>query len=100
MSISFHPAARAEFDEATAFYEAATPGLGVTFVGAIGAALVRLEDRPHVAPRLPRRPHVRRAVVQAFPYAIVYTISGDELRVLAIAHQHRKPRYWANRLSS
>jgi hypothetical protein len=30
---------------------------------------------------------------------VVYTLEGDDLLVLAIAHQHRKPGYWRNRLN-
>ncbi|MDZ7625850.1 MAG: hypothetical protein U5J96_15570 [Ignavibacteriaceae bacterium] len=41
--------------------------------------------------------HTRKAVVNVFPYNIVYTIHNDYIQVIAIAHQHRKPNYWLDR---
>jgi toxin ParE2 len=32
-----------------------------------------------------------------FPYSVIYALENDELVVLAIAHQHRKPFYWRDR---
>jgi hypothetical protein len=37
--------------------------------------------------------------VHGFPYDVVYQVEQDELQVLAVAHQHRKPGYWRERLS-
>lgn len=42
---------------------------------------------------------IRRCRLRRFPYSEVYTQEGAELLVLAIAHQHRKPGYWRNRLN-
>lgn len=40
---------------------------------------------------------VRKQPMKRFPYNIIYRISDRDLRVLAVAHQSRKPRYWADR---
>ena len=32
-----------------------------------------------------------------FPYSLVYTVSGDEIRILAVAHHSRRPGYWTGR---
>jgi len=32
-----------------------------------------------------------------FPYSLVYIVSKDEIRILAVAHQSRRPDYWAGR---
>ena len=39
----------------------------------------------------------RRYTMKHFPYSLVYTVSGDEIRVLAVAHHSRRPGYWASR---
>jgi len=39
----------------------------------------------------------RRLVMDRFPYSIIYTISGEQIRILAIAHHSRKPNYWRDR---
>ena len=47
----------------------------------------------------PLTPHIRRCRLRRFPYSVVYTQDGNDLLVLAIAHQHRKPDYWRNRFN-
>lgn len=32
-----------------------------------------------------------------FPYTVWYEIAGDDVTVLAVAHQRRQPRYWKQR---
>jgi len=41
---------------------------------------------------------VRRYVMQAYPYVLPYSVWGDTVRVLAVAHTSRKPGYWLPRL--
>ena len=40
----------------------------------------------------------RRALLEGFPYAVVYRqVSDDEIEIVAVAHLRRRPKYWANR---
>jgi len=40
----------------------------------------------------------RRALLEGFPYAVVYCEdSDDEIEIVAVAHLRRRPKYWANR---
>lgn len=41
--------------------------------------------------------HRRRFPLKRFPFAIIYRISGDTLRVLTIAHRRQKPGFWRGR---
>ena len=41
---------------------------------------------------------VRRARVAGFPYSVAFVELEHELRVIAIAHDKRKPGYWLKRL--
>jgi hypothetical protein len=36
--------------------------------------------------------------LKRFPYGIVYQIRGDEISIVAVAHLHRQPGYWSERL--
>ena len=38
-----------------------------------------------------------RLYFKRFPYTLVFRMTGDVLRVLAIAHQSRAPEYWVGR---
>jgi hypothetical protein len=48
--------------------------------------------------RLPVDLTVRRRAVQRFPYHVVYLELPTHIRILAIAHDRRKPGYWNDRL--
>ena len=36
--------------------------------------------------------------VGRFPYSLVYGIDEETVVVIAVAHLHREPRYWVDRL--
>ena len=38
-------------------------------------------------------------ILNPFPYTVHYDLVGSDVTVLAIAHQRRKPGYWARRSS-
>jgi hypothetical protein len=41
---------------------------------------------------------IRRFVLSQFPYYLLYRpLQGGGLRILAVAHQKRHPRYWIGR---
>jgi hypothetical protein len=42
-------------------------------------------------------PTIRQALLRRFRYRIVFVEFSDEVRVLAVAHMHRKPGYWKSR---
>lgn len=93
--------AEAELASAHSRYEESVVGLGEELAEAIGALLVRVSDRPGsfpLAPSVPRNLGIRRALLGRFPFAIVFVELADEVRVLAIAHQRRRPGYWRRRL--
>lgn len=40
----------------------------------------------------------RKASLKRFPYAVVYWMDDDTLRIIAIMHLHREPGYWHGRV--
>jgi hypothetical protein len=44
-------------------------------------------------------PEIRRSLLARFPYTIVYGIDAQTIIVIAVAHTHREPRYWIDRLT-
>lgn len=98
--IRFAREARRELIEAGAWYERQRRGLREVFLAAVEEALERVvRIGPHIAsvpgvdPDLP----VRRVFVRRFPYAIVFIELPTRIRILAIAHQRRRPGYWRGR---
>jgi toxin ParE1/3/4 len=69
--------------------------LGLAFVAEFERALGLLCDHPRLGPVW--RGTTRRFLLQRFPYGIIYQVKSDEIRVIALAHQSRRPEYWRGR---
>ena len=99
--VRFEDEADAEYRQAGRWYESRRVGLGVEFFDAVDAAVHQIVDFPRSGasvPRVPRQLPVRRLAVTRLPYHVVYLETTDALRILAIAHDRRKPGYWKSRL--
>lgn len=102
MKLRIDPAAVAETQEASQWYENRRGGLGLEFLAAVDAGVQRVRHDPlafALLETLPEEPNVRRCLLPRFPYAIIYEIDSTEIRILAIAHARRRPGYWKNRLT-
>jgi len=93
--LSIHEAAEAEINEAADFYDIESPGLGNVFVDEIERAIKSISEFPEAAPLV--RERVRKRSIAKFPYSLVYAVRPDEIRVLAAAHQKRRPFYCRGR---
>lgn len=40
----------------------------------------------------------RRYVLPTFPFSLIYFVEGENVFVVALAHQSRRPGYWRERL--
>jgi plasmid stabilization system protein ParE len=75
-------------------------GLGSMFLDAIDATVQSIASWPASGTRvdgLAEALDVRRAPVSRYPYHLAYLVTDDEIHVLAVAHYHRRPTYWAGR---
>ena len=91
-----HPKAEAEFDAAIAYYEKQRSGLGLEFHAEIESAFARIQNNPLAFAQINQR-GVRRCLIKRFPYSIFFLEFEDYLWVAAVAHQKRRPGYWAKR---
>ena len=97
MQIELLEAAQSELDQAIEFYNTERFGLGDEFLTEILGALERIAEHPEAWHGYSKR--TRRCQTRRFPYGIVYRISAKVILVVAVAHLHRKPGYWKNRLT-
>ncbi|MDD5773844.1 MAG: type II toxin-antitoxin system RelE/ParE family toxin [bacterium] len=97
MEIRILKIAQFEFNEAKEFYEIEQTGLGTKFENKIEQSLLHIQQFPLAWP--PERKETRKYLVHKFPYKIIYSIQNDIIVVLAFAHLHRKPNYWADRIN-
>jgi hypothetical protein len=96
MTITILAEAEREFVESIAYYEAREPGLGLRFRDEAREMLHWIAEYPEV-PRLRRRGY-RRVNMRVFPHYIAYVIRDTRIWVVAIAHGHRRPEFWADRM--
>lgn len=92
--------ANQELAEAVGRYNEQRHGLGHDFLDAIDKVLLRVSSFPKSGAPVPKTPAnlpVRRVPVKRFPYHIVYLETPEAIRVLAFAHNRRRPFYWASR---
>ena len=92
---SFNSLAEAELSDAVDSYEQGSPGLGAAFLAAVERAVTDLVEYPESAPVLSGP--FRKKVLSRFPFNLIYRIKSDEIRILAVAHQRRRPYYWLGR---
>jgi toxin ParE2 len=96
VKVRFLEIAETELDDAIRWYEAQAPGLGDAFLVEVLSAAHRILLYPDAWQSFDAT--VRRCRLSRFPYALVYAIEGKEILVLAVAHLHRAPDYWRDRL--
>ena len=99
--VRFAPEVPDELAEAVLWYEARRQGLGAQLLADIEGTLPVVGSRPRSFPRLQDVDptlEIRRALLVRFPYALVFLVRPDEVRVLAVAHAKRRPGYWLSRV--
>lgn len=95
MRIEFHPSARAELRLARRWYYDLSPLAAANFSNEIASALRRIAETPD---RYPKGDWgTRLFVVARFPFTIVFRVSEPVITIVAVAHQKRRPGYWAGR---
>jgi len=91
-----HPEVREDLREAAEFYrERAGNALALALLEDFERAAAQLLEHPGLGPIW--RNGKRRWSLTRFPYGLIYTVAGDEIRILASAHHSRRPGYWRGR---
>lgn len=99
--LTFHPAARAEAIAASLYLESERVSYGEEFVDELGELCERILRHPRSGTPLigyPPELDVRSYAMNTFRYSLIIAIVDDTPMVYAVAHQHRKPGYWRDRL--
>lgn len=96
MKLVVVPQALAELHDVAAFYTArANVELGLAFVAEFERTTKLILANPMLGTIF--RNSRRRCSLRRFPYGLIYQVTENELRVIAVAHHRRHPNYWANR---
>ncbi len=89
-------AATAELEQAVAWYEEREPGLGERLYVAFQEARLFIRRNPQMGS--PFDYGTRNWRVPGFPYRLIYIELTDEILIVAVAHNSRRPGYWRKRV--
>lgn len=98
MRIRFAEAAKDELNDACDWYERQQSGLGARFRSDVREASLLIAKSPLLFPV--ELEDVRRYVMTRFSYTLRYTLRSEEVWILAVSHQHRRPDYWVERVKN
>ena len=90
-----------ELSAAYAWYEAQVRGLGDELLMIVDDQFARIQSAPRrfgLTPEVPANLNVRRTLIRRFPFSVFFVELEKEIRVLAVAHQSRRPGYWRKRV--
>jgi toxin ParE1/3/4 len=94
--VIFHKEATRETRKAIADYEEQRENLGRELRIEVEAAVQRLRRNPRAYP-LYDNEGTRKVVLRRFPFTIFFVELEDSFWIAAVAHQKRRPGYWAER---
>lgn len=94
--------AEGEAASAALWYETRQSGLSDEFLREMQVSLDSIRMVPQSMPLLENYQgghELRRCRLRRFPWTIIFLCRPDELLVVAVAHTHRRPLYWLDRLN-
>ena len=96
MKVRFLALAQKELDDAVEWYNGQATELGLEFLDEVDRAVRRTVSFPMSCPET--ESGVRRCLLARFPYGLLYGVDQDTIVISAVAHLHRTPRYWVDRM--
>lgn len=93
----FHPAARIEFQDTIDRYADVEERLAADFLDRVEQVVDVCRRHPGWHARIDET-DARTALVDRFPYHLIFTSGEIGFRVIAVVHHSRRPGYWIDRL--
>lgn len=94
--VEFHEASAEEYLAALDWYLERSGEAASRFAAELEQAVALISKAPQ---RWPASIHgTRRLLLRRFPFAVFYRELLSSIQVLAVAHTHRRPAYWRERL--
>lgn len=96
MKIKFLKIAQQEIEDAFNWYNYQTEGLGYKFLDELDRAVRRAASFPKSCIEI--ESDLRRCLLARFPYGLIYGLDNEDVVIIAVAHLHRNPRDWIDRI--
>jgi len=98
IELVFHPEALAEYVEAIRWYASKSESVADRYEREVSLALERIADAPN---RWPSHDDMhRKLLIRRFPYVLIYREFEGRVWIVAVAHGHRRPGYWKDRIGN
>ncbi len=95
MRATFNELAEAELNDAIAYDETEQVSLGAAFLAEVRRLAAAIVEFPNAGQIILGT--VRRRVCSRFPYALLYEVHPEQIRILTVMHLKRRPNYWVGR---
>jgi toxin ParE1/3/4 len=97
MKVTLHPAAEQDIYDAAAFYEReGSPIVAARFVAEFRRLVALLLEHPEIGS--PRSSSRRGFSMRVFPYTIVYRVIADDIKILVVKHDSKRPGFGKRRV--
>jgi plasmid stabilization system protein ParE len=96
VKVRFLTLAQQEVDEAVVRLDEKVEGKSVDFLDELDRVVRLIKAYPLAFPEVELE--IRRCLFARFPYSLIYGVDGETIVVIAVAHSHREPLYWIDRL--
>jgi len=94
--LEFLDEALEEAEEAALWYAERSAVAAVGFAEELGEAVAHIKRAPDAWPI--HEHNTRGFLLRRFPYSVVYRVDATRIVIVAVAHAHRRPGYWRDRL--
>jgi len=92
MRVTLHPGAELDIQEAAVFYEReGSSVLAARFVAEFRRLAKLLIENPSIGS--PRAKGRRGFSMSVFPYTVIYRTGADEIKILVVKHDRKRPDY-------
>jgi toxin ParE1/3/4 len=97
--VIFTEEAEVDLAEASAWFDAHSGIGGTGFVAMIYDVVQDICEVPLAAPPWSHAPKFRARTLRRLPYRVIYEVTEERIRIIAIAHTSRDPERWLDRLT-
>jgi len=88
-----------EVTKAIQHHRAISVSLAADFASEPNRSLALIASQPRAwAITGSKRSKLRKRVMARFPYAVIYRVESDRVRVFAVTHHSQRPGYWRSRI--
>ena len=94
--LSFHPEIAIDIKGSYNWYEKQLEGLGKEFLYELENGFEAIQNFPNAWANY--QYDFKRYILNKFPFSIIYKEANEEIFIILVMHNSRKPNYWADRI--